>query len=384
MSFESTLKLILDNRPEITKERILARLAATRDMTGGLIADISLLRMIAAELNVAVPNENGEFKQRLSLGHLVTGLNNVTVTGRVVAIYPVKSFEGNRPGKLASITIVDNEGLIRAVLWNEKADVIETGELKIGQIIKLSHAYTKADRSGNPELHLSERSQIDLNPENLQEAEYPSIDKFSTKINYITPEQKNLNFRGDVREAYASSTFTRNDQTDGKVLRAKIGDETGDIVAVFWNEKAEEVENVIKRGSKIQIVNGRLKPNQNGERELHVDYSTYVALFEAPKVMSKIANITGNIEEVNVQGEVATTPVSKEVKTSKGELVKLTSFDLADETGQIRVTAWRDHSEFASELSMGEKIVIENVFAKIGYSGNVELSTRAASVITRL
>ena len=155
-------------------------------------------------------------------------------------------------------------------------------------------------------------------------------------------------------------------------------------MAVFWNEKAEEVENVIKRGSKIQIVNGRLKPNQNGERELHVDYSTYVALFEAPKVMSKIANITGNIEEVNVQGEVATTPVSKEVKTSKGELVKLTSFDLADETGQIRVTAWRDHSEFASELSMGEKIVIENVFAKIGYSGNVELSTRAASVITRL
>ncbi len=78
-------------------------------MTGGLIADDSLLRMIAAEIGVEIPNEDGTFKHRLSIGHLVAGLNNVTVTGRVAAIYPVKNFEGLKPGKLGSVTIIDND-----------------------------------------------------------------------------------------------------------------------------------------------------------------------------------------------------------------------------------------------------------------------------------
>jgi replication factor A1 len=384
MSFEKILKLIIDGRPEITRERILARLAATRDMTGGLIADVSLLRMIAAELDVDVPNEKGEFKQKFSLAHLVTGLNNVTVTGRVVAIFPVKSFDGNRTGKLASLSIVDQEGIIRVVLWNEKADVIESSELKIGQIVKFSHGYTKADRSGNPELHLSERGQIDLKPQNVDESDYPFIEKFSTKIGNVNSEQKSINLKGEIKETYGTSTFIRSDQTDGRVLRAKIGDETGEIIAVFWNEKVEEVETVIKKGVNIQIVNGRAKPNQNGELEVHVDNSTYLTLSEPPKFLFKIADLTKEFEEVNIVGEVASVPTCREVKTSKGELVKLTSFDLADETGKIRITAWREHSETACKMQVGERIAMDNIYAKIGYSGNVELSTRSSSIISRL
>jgi hypothetical protein len=33
---------------------------------------------------------------------------------------------------------------------------------------------------------------------------------------------------------------------------------------------------------------------------------------------------------------------------------------------------------------MGEKIMLDNVYAKIGYNGKIELSTRSATVVTRV
>ena len=51
---------------------------------------------------------------------MVAGLNNVTVTGRIVAVYPVKTLKA-KIRQLASLTIADNDGTIRVVLWNEKA-----------------------------------------------------------------------------------------------------------------------------------------------------------------------------------------------------------------------------------------------------------------------
>jgi hypothetical protein len=183
MSPEDVIDQILQKRPDIERQQILNRLAVAKDMTGGLIAESSLLRMIAAELGVDVANEDGTFNRRLSLGHMVAGLNNATVTGRIVAVYPVKTFEGAKPGKFASVTIVDNDGVLRVILWNEKADFVELGKLQVGQIVKFAHGYTKADRFGVAELHLGDRSQVDLDPANVDSADYPSISKFATKIN---------------------------------------------------------------------------------------------------------------------------------------------------------------------------------------------------------
>ncbi len=353
-------------------------------MTGGLIADTSLLRMIAAELSIDIPNEKGEFKHRLSLGHLVVGLSNVTVTGRIVAIYPVRTFEGAKPGKFASLTIVDNDGVLRVILWNEKTSPIESDELKIGQIVKFIHGYTKADRFGTPELHIGERSQIEIDPKDTNAEDFPSISKFTTKVSQIVLEQKYANLEGYVKEVYSASTFTRSDQTTGKVIRLKVADETGSITAVFWNEKAEEIESKLKRGAQIQIVNARVKPSQSGDLELHVDSSAYVKLEEIPKRILKIVNVCEDSGDITVEGEVASLPVCREVKTFKDELVKLTAFDLKDETGLLRVTAWREHADSTCKLLIGDKIVLENVYAKVGYNGKIELSTRATTVVTRV
>jgi replication factor A1 len=384
MTPETVIQQILEKKPEIEREQLLSRLSVARNMTGGLIADVSLLRMIAAELGVEIASEEGMFTHRLSLGHLVAGLNNATVIGRVVAVYPIKTFEGAKPGKFGSVSIADNDGIVRVILWNEKAAVVESGELKVGQIVKFAHGYTKADKFGSPELHIGERSQVELNPQNITSEDYPSIRRFATKIKQITLEQKSVHIEGKVKEVFGASSFTRSDQTPGKVLRIKVGDETGEVTVIFWNEKAEEIESKVKRNAQIEIVNAKVKPSQNGEVEIHVDFSSYVDLSTPEKCLVKIRVLAEDLGAVCVEGEVATLPVCREVKTQKGEMVKVTTFELKDDSGSIRVNAWREHAEAATKLFMGEKVVLENVYAKMGYSGNIELSTRAASTINRV
>jgi hypothetical protein len=72
MTTETIIGQILQKHPELSQEQIRIRLSVARNMTGGLIGDESLLRMIAAELGVEVANEDGVIR-RLSLGHIVSG-----------------------------------------------------------------------------------------------------------------------------------------------------------------------------------------------------------------------------------------------------------------------------------------------------------------------
>jgi ssDNA-binding replication factor A large subunit len=381
MTSDAIIQEILNKHPELSKDQILTRLSAERSMTGGLIADESLLRMIAAQLGVEIANEDGAFTRRLSLGHIVAGLNNATVVGRVLAVFPVRSFEGAKPGKFGSVTIADNDGVLRVVLWNEKTSILESGELKVGQIVKFSHGYTKADKLGSPELHIGERSQIDLAPANVNGADYPSIDKLATKISALTINTS-VNLQGKIKEVFGSTTFIRAEQSQGKVLRLQIGDETGDVTVVFWNEKVDEVEAKARRNATIEIVNAKVKSSQNGEVEVHVDFGTYVNIATVARCLTKISALKEDLGDVCVEGQVMTLPICKEVKTGKGELVKVTNFDLGDGTGSVRVNLWREHAEAASKLLIGEKITLENFYTRKGYTDKIELSTRTTSVIS--
>jgi hypothetical protein len=87
---------------------------------------------------------------------------------------------------------------------------------------------------------------------------------------------------------------------------------------------------------------------------------------------------------VSVEGEVLTAPTSREVATSKGEMVKLAVFELKDDTGVVRISAWRKHAEAVGSLKVGDRVRLMSVYVKKGFGDKVELSTRNATVLTVL
>jgi ssDNA-binding replication factor A large subunit len=275
MKVEEIVHAILCKHPELNRAIILETLETEKSITGGLIADDTLMRLIGARYDVQVA-QNKTFSCSISTGLLVPALNDVTISGRIVAVYPVKCFEGKQPGKYASLLIADKDGLLRVMLWNDKASIVESGELKTGQVARFSHGYTREDRDGKIELHLGAKSRLEITPKDVQEEDFPSIKKFVTKIVEIPKAQQNLHLVGVVREVFASSTFTRQDNTVGKILRFTIADKTGDTVVVAWNEKAEKLETTLKSDMQVKLVNAKIKTGSKGGFEVHVDDFTYV------------------------------------------------------------------------------------------------------------
>jgi len=374
---DELIRQICSKRPEISEEEITERLKKEKRRTGGFISETTLLRMIAAQMGMETQNGDST-TPTLSVVDLVPGLRDVTVAGRVVAVFPSRAFNGKRKGKLASFLIADELGIVRVVAWNDRTSIVESGTIKVGQVLRVSHAYAKEGRGGTVELHIGEKCTVNVDPQNVEPTKFPTIKKFTTRIRQITLDQKNkkVNIIGRVKKLFPASTFERDGPDPGKVMRFTLADETGEISAVAWNEKVDELQPMLNEDLGLQIVNAKVKRAMEQKPEIHVDSETYVASFVPEEEYSKISDLKECLAHVNIEGEVATKPMVRDVMTFKKETVALASFELKDDTGKIWVSAWRKQADIASKLKIGDRIALKNAQIKKGFDDQPEISTR--------
>jgi replication factor A1 len=379
---EDIINQIMTICPMVSRNQILERLGNEKRKTGGFISEEILLRMIAAEFGCE-PTSKVEIPV-LMIKDLFPGLNDVAVVGRVLGVFSTRTFSGAKEGKFAGLLVADKSGLLRIVLWNDKTDLIDSRTLNVGQIVRFSHGYTREDSGGRPELHLGDRSEVEVNLEGLRESEYPGILKFSTKVGDLASVSKNrrVNVVAFVRRIFPSSTFERQDSSKGKVMRFVVADDTGEVAIVVWNEKADEMEKVLKVDDKLQIVNGKVKKAFGEGVEVNVDGSSYIGPFAEFDETCQIADLKEGSGLVSVEGKVVTKPVLRSVNTRRNEQVMLATFELEDESGRISVSAWRNHAETAGKLAVGDTVLFKNAYVKKGFVDNLELSTRSDTVIT--
>jgi len=377
---EYAINQIISKHPEISEKEIHQRLKDERQRTGGLISDETLMRIIAGEFGVDLKNDKSEAPP-LSIIDLVPNLSDVTVMGRVLAVFNPRTFNGRRKGKMASLLIAGSEEILRVVVWNGKTTLIETGKIKPGAVVKFSHCYTKEDRFGKVEMHADEKCEIEADLSNVKQEEYPTINCFLRKINEVSksPNNTRVHVKGVVKDVFLGSKFERKDGTLGRVKRLILADETGTIPVVAWNERAEELEKSLQEGLRLQIVNGKARNAPSGGVEIHVDSESCVEVSSSVDEFSKIIDLTEGTNHVNVRGEIIANPVVREVTTFKGEQVKLATFELKDETGNIWVSAWREHALTASNLKAGDSVELKGMFVKKGFREAHELATRNES-----
>ena len=383
MAEEQLIEQILSKHSEVSREQIEGRLTKEKKKTNGLISDEILLRMIAAEFGVQL-SINGRSPLELSMTCLVPGLNDVSAVGRVVAIYKPKTFTGHKNGKFASFFIADKSRLLRVVFWNSKANLLESGEVKVGEIVRVSHGYTKEGREGI-ELHVGEKSKVEASPRDVKEGDFPTVSNFMTQIRNIGQKHKNkrVNIAGTVEKLFKTFTFERQDSTIGKVMRLTLEDETGETSVVAWNEKADELEVLLKEGIAVRLVNAKVKITELGNVEIHADAGTYAETFQPCEEYRKVASLEEGLTQVNVNGMVVAKPTLKEIKTAKQELVNLATFQIEDETGRIWISAWRQHALKVINLKTGDKIAVKNAYIRKGFSDRLEISTRdSTSIVT--
>jgi len=272
MKLKEIIEQILSSRPNLTCEEVFTMIENKKKGAEEFFTDEAAARLVASELGVEIARE--PLKLEILIQDLVSGLNDVTVTGRVIMVHSPKTYTRSdlTQGRFARLFIADKSGTLRVVLWDDKTDLVEAGKVEQGQIIRISHGYIREGLDGKLELHMGSRGSLQISPPSVVESRYPPVTEFIKKV---------------------------------KV--AAIKEEGGLVI---------------------------------------------------------------------VEGTVTTPPVIKEVVTSRNEKIKVASFELRDETGEIWVSAWRKLAEIVKDFTVGTRIKIKNAYVRRGFADQLELTSR--------
>lgn len=185
---------------------------AKRAKLSGLISREGAAQIIAAELNV-----NFE-KQVLKINEVVSGMKKVNLLGKVVRMFPVKEYKKeNREGKIASMIIADETGMVRIVLWDiNHIKLVEDKAIKQDDFVEISNANAK-----NSELHLTSFSDIKLSQKIIENVKISFDYKEEKIIDFKIGE--NVSTRAFVVQAFEPKFFGVCPECNGKVIESAEG-----------------------------------------------------------------------------------------------------------------------------------------------------------------
>ena len=254
-----------------------AEIASTIDgkvgQFSGLVSKEGAAHILANELGIKLSRP---VASRLKVANIVSGMQNVEVLGRVVAVYPAKAFSSNgRSGQVGSAIFGDETGTIRVVFWNEEANKLAF--LKHGDMLMLKGVYVKDSRSNSLELHVNSRSLVVVNPPG-ESVEVKERELKRRRINELADDDSFVEVLATVIEVFDLRFFEvcpdcgkrARVQDSGfvcsshgvvmpsysYVLNAFLDDGTASVRTVFFRNSAQQ----FLRRSEDELLSFRLSP----------------------------------------------------------------------------------------------------------------------------
>ncbi len=100
------------NAAKLSVEEIERKVEAKRAKLSGLVSKEGAAQIVAAELGI-----NFE-KEQIKISTLMEGMKRANIKGKIVQIFPVRSYSKNgREGKVANLLVADESANVKAVLW---------------------------------------------------------------------------------------------------------------------------------------------------------------------------------------------------------------------------------------------------------------------------
>lgn len=389
---------ILSKRPDLTEDQVLSLIEQKKKEGRGLLSDEGAARLVAEELLIQT---RGTELGRMQVKDLVSGLNDVSISGRVLLTWPPQEFQrrDGTPGRVMRLVLVDKTGRIRCAIWDKHVDVLsKKGNLQ-GRILRIGHAYTRQGLAGDAEIHAGDRSSIEIDPQDMPTSDFPEFKELFTPLGKVTAESNQVNAVGVVQAEPRHYSFAKEDRT-GSLLRTIIADESGSIPLVAWNERAEDLRE-LKKGNILQVVNARTRLDTNARPELHVESRSQVAILGSPPEYLKIpvprtykiSDLTAQMGTVDLTVSVLVKGEPRELKRPTGEAVRFSTIIVADETGIASLSLWDDKAELVNQLAEGDFIEVRGVAVRerlgelrlsLGRSGELQQSSLRRTVTTSI
>ena len=459
--FDTLLGELLQSKPELTREEVLRRIEDKKQTVGaGYLTDQGALFLVAGELGVSLRKDNAS--SDMTIRDLYIGANDVTVVARILAVYPVATFnrKDGGTGKYQRLALFDGKTSVRLTVWEEGLEQLEKLGLAIDKPVRVANGYVKQGLDGKPNLNLGKRGRIEPLSEEEVVAKLPAISAVVQKLPNLTREEPFIGLECVVSNEPRYSEFVRSDGSEGSLFQFGVSQSAGkETRVVIWSPAARPE---LKPGQKVVVTNVRSRRSNSGEFEVHGDAGS-VILLSAPAQKSvlrvaatsssptvKVALGVGSDRRVKfievgqgvlepAQGDVVgvvpdetredrlfcrskdsiqmmedgdfpdlgglATKIQEvkeeeaqimvevialshgsvdEVKLRDGTSVKKGELMVGDDTGEMKLVAWRDLSGRVSGIQPGERLRLVGVAVKSTKMGGWVLQLSNLSVLERL
>jgi len=251
-----------------------------------------------------------------------------------------------------------NSRQIRTIIWNINEENIPKS-LTANQKIKLIGVKVKAGNpnygNGDLEIHGDEGTAIDfIDNEKAVDSYILRIISFNEDNN----EDKISCIAVDESQKYYIVNINKN------LFDIEINQD--DIIECFPTRILGNTIEISSQDSYIQVV------NEDKDIPLSSSLDTKIKSIE-------VSNNPYFIEAIILQS-----PNTMDINTKSGETVPVTDTIIGDDTGEIRLVAWRETSRELKNLSIGERIMVKAVAATTSREGKTELTLKPYSSITKI
>ena len=365
-SFDDLLDQILSSNPKIARDELLSMVERKKQESHGLLSNEGAIRLLAQQLSAAAFPTLDFKDQRITSVH--AGLNDVTITGRIVSVSDVREFQRSdgSQGKVLRAWVADSSGQITCVFWDSMADNLAKEALASRSTVRLLHGYTKFGLAGQIEFHLGSRASLQI----LTRDDSPSAN--SADLASGIPQSL-----GGSDERRVRLVKLQKSQSENGPTWALCAGEAGLIVAKFWDDQAQNVLS-LGEGSLVSIQNSWVSErnglvylnagSKSSVKKESVDFvsETPVAPINSLKPGPVLWTVAGRVVE---RGDV------RDIQTREGRRTRVSNIMLEDGTAKLRVSLWDVHAQKTESLRIGDMIRLVGIKVRETMNGEIEAST---------
>lgn len=385
LDFKKMIEIVLQKKPDISAEDVRELIDEKKRKIGaGYLTDQGALFLVAADLGISFENNQST---QTSIKDLYIGANDVNLSARVINIYPVRKYtrrDTNEEVQNRTLTIYDKDSSIKVRLWDQHVSFPEEYDVKPGDLIKISHGYTKSGLDNKAIINLGSKAIIEksssssTNDDNL---EIPSLDAISKTVDEIKEPVDNIIVTGVLSSNPRVSRYVNFRNEQGKSLHIPLSNEEGTktIRSIIWNINEDKIPGIFTQGSKVKLIGVRVKQGNpqysNEEFEIHGDEGTIIQVQQIKHVDEEGAEITAEEEEEFDGGKVVVLKIlstGTEFESSVNE-----NFLAIDKENKNFISLVIDPKLIEEKISPG--IIIEGIPNRV--FGNVMYFTDESSYI---
>ena len=364
---------------KISKKELEERIRVKREELGGLITEEGAAHIVASELGIDLFKDQKLSTTQLFIKDLISGMNNISVIGRVMKIYASREFV--RDGKqsyVVNLIIGDKTKTIRTVLWGDHAQNID--KISRGDILRILSGYVKEGLQEDPELHVGYRGRIIINPEDANAADFPFVKEFTHKIDGLEANLNDIDILGVVERVYPISTFQRKDGSEGKRASLIVRDDTGSTRVVLWDKNADIIDQIAV-GTILRLEGAYTKEGLKNQIEVHgggrtgvvIDPETSIEFSIGEPEITNIVDLQLNMRSVDIFVRIMHIGDLREFTTKDGRSGRLITLYVKDTTGDVRTVLWDECVNLVQNATPGDLLLIQNAYTREGLSGETEL-----------